>query len=613
MPEVVNTSALVVERDGAGEIEDNRPIMIDVDHVSMSFNMANEQLNSLKEYAVALAKGKLFFEEFKALDDVSFQVRKGDVFGIMGTNGSGKSTILKIIAGVLEPTKGKCTINGNIAPLIELGAGFDMDLSARENIYLNGALLGYSRDFINEHFDEIVEFAEVEKFLDMPLKNYSSGMVSRIAFAIATVIVPEILVVDEVLSVGDFMFQRKCENRITQLIEEYGVTVLIVSHSNDQIARLCNKAIWIEKGHERLQGDAKFVSHVYGGLGGRTGSKESEQIVFNALVKSFGFSRGEKEEGVRVFSGESPASICNKMALEAWRENPRDSVALVCDNTHVNAVVANGLAGAIKMPVLSSGGSDCLSEAAERALSEIQPETIFLFGVDVLGTRIRERLAALPWDPRLIEFGGGNSATGFSLQVLEYGSQMGLWGDTVYIVSFEDNMESLSLAPLIYSEGAPAVVLDGGYCSFGELENALLGLSLSNWVFVGPSVEEAYASLSNKSVMSSRIAGGSVCGGSLDVFKVVRSRLSPNGGAVCLGSGELSQWPNYLSMGYYGGWRELPFMLIDKTNLDSEARCLDFLSKEKNLVSQLVFVSGNSGLNSAEQDLFASALIGCDV
>lgn len=613
MPEVVNTSALVVEQDGSGEVEDSRPIMIDVDHVSMSFNMANEQLNSLKEYAVALAKGKLFFEEFKALDDVSFQVRKGDVFGIMGTNGSGKSTILKIIAGVLEPTKGKCTVNGNIAPLIELGAGFDMDLSARENIYLNGALLGYSRDFINEHFDEIVEFAEVEKFLDMPLKNYSSGMVSRIAFAIATVIVPEILVVDEVLSVGDFMFQRKCENRITQLIEEYGVTVLIVSHSNDQIARLCNKAIWIEKGHERLQGDAKFVSHVYGGLGGRIGSKESEQIVFNALIRSFGFNQGGKEERVRVFSGESPASICNKMALEAWRENPRDSVAIVCDNTHANAIVANGLAGSLKMPVLSSGGSERLSEAAERALSEIQPETIFLFGVDVPSTRIREKLAALPWNPQLVEFGGSNSAVDFSLQVLEYGSQMNLWGDTAYIVSFEDNIESLSLAPLAYSEGAPVIVLDDGYCSFGELENALLESSLSNWVFVGPSVEKAHASLSGKSVVCSRIAGGSVHGSFLDIFKVVRSRLSPNGGAVCVGSGELSQWPNYLSMGYYGGLQGFPFMLMDKANLDNEARCLDFLSKERNLVSQLVFVSSNFGLNSVERDLLVSALTDCDV
>ena len=197
MPETVNTSAL------ADVIEDlssdNRPTMVKVDHVSMVFNMASEQLNSLKEYAIQIARRKLFFEGFTALDDISFEVKKGDVFGIIGTNGSGKSTMLKIIAGVLEPSKGTCEINGNIAPLIELGAGFDDELSARENIYLNGALLGYSKDFITDHFDEIVEFAEIEKFLDMPLKNYSSGMVARIAFAIATVIVPRILVVDEVL------------------------------------------------------------------------------------------------------------------------------------------------------------------------------------------------------------------------------------------------------------------------------------------------------------------------------------------------------------------------------------------------------------------------------
>ena len=223
--------------------------MVRVDHVSMVFNMASEQLNSLKEYLIKIARRELFFEGFTALDDISFVVKKGDVFGIIGTNGSGKSTMLKIIAGVLEPTKGHCEINGNIAPLIELGAGFDTELSARENIYLNGALLGYSKDFIDEHFEEIVSFfAEVEKFLDMPLKNYSSGMVARIAFAIATVIVPEILVVDEVLSVGDFMFQKKCEDRISELIEKHGVTVLIVSHSNEQIARAMQQSNLDRKG-----------------------------------------------------------------------------------------------------------------------------------------------------------------------------------------------------------------------------------------------------------------------------------------------------------------------------------------------------------------------------
>ena len=240
MPENVNTTPLAAQPPVFAD--DNRATMVKVDHVSMIFNMASEQLNSLKEYAIALARRELRFKEFRALDDVSFEVKKGDVFGILGTNGSGKSTMLKIIAGVLEPTKGTCSIHGNIAPLIELGAGFDLELTARENIYLNGALLGYSKKFIEQHFDEIVDFAEIEKFLDMPMKNYSSGMVARIAFAIATVIVPEILIVDEVLSVGDFMFQQKCERRITQLIKEHDVTVLIVSHNNDQIERLCNKA-----------------------------------------------------------------------------------------------------------------------------------------------------------------------------------------------------------------------------------------------------------------------------------------------------------------------------------------------------------------------------------
>lgn len=613
MPEVVNTSALVIDQGETEGAEDSRPVMIDVDHVSMSFNMASEQLNSLKEYALALAKGKLFFEEFKALDDVSFQVRKGDVFGIMGTNGSGKSTILKIIAGVLEPTKGKCTVNGNIAPLIELGAGFDMDLSARENIYLNGALLGYSRDFINEHFDEIVEFAEVEKFLDMPLKNYSSGMVSRIAFAIATVIVPEILVVDEVLSVGDFMFQRKCENRITQLIEEYGVTVLIVSHSNDQIARLCNKAIWIEKGHERLQGDAKMVAHVYGGLGGRTGSKESEQIVFEALLKSFDFDCEKTKEACRVFSGESPASICNKMALEAWRESPRSSVALVCDNTHVNAVIANGLAGALKIPVLSSGGGERLSEAVERALAEMRPETVFFFDVDCLGARLCEEVAALPWGPRLIEFAGDDSAAGLSLRALEYGTRMNLWSDTAYVVSFEDNAESLALAPLAYSEGAPVIALDSEYCAFDELEKALIGASFSRVVFVGPSVECAYASFAHVPVELLRIAEGSLREAVLDVFETSYSRLLADGHAVFVGSSELSQWPNYLSMGYCGGLTGHSLMLVDKTNLDSEARCLEFLSREKSRISRLVFVGGDSALSPVERGLLLSALVDCGV
>lgn len=241
---------------------DIEPI-ISVDDVTMVFNIASERLTNLKEYAIKIIKRELFFKEFLALKNVSFQINKGDVYGLVGTNGSGKSTMLKIIAGVLEPTKGSVEVHGRIAPLIELGAGFDMDLSARENVYLNGALLGYPKRFIEQHFDQIVEFAEVEQFLDMPLKNYSSGMIARIAFSIATVIVPDILIVDEALSVGDFLFQEKCENRIQSLIEEHGVTVLFVSHSIDQVERVCQKAIWIEKGELRLDGPVDEVCAAY--------------------------------------------------------------------------------------------------------------------------------------------------------------------------------------------------------------------------------------------------------------------------------------------------------------------------------------------------------------
>lgn len=237
--------------------------MIVVDHVDMVFNIANQQLNSLKEYLIALVRRQLFFREFKALEDINITINRGDVYGIVGTNGSGKSTLLKIIAGVLEPTHGKCSINGTIAPLIELGAGFDHELTACENVYLNGALLGYSKKFIDEQFDSIVDFAEVGDFIDMPLKNYSSGMVARIAFAIATATTPDILVVDEALSVGDFRFQEKCEARINDLVKNHGTTLLFVSHDINQVERVCKKAVWIEKGHMRMDGPVEEVCEAY--------------------------------------------------------------------------------------------------------------------------------------------------------------------------------------------------------------------------------------------------------------------------------------------------------------------------------------------------------------
>lgn len=236
---------------------------VEVNDVSMIFNMASEQLNNLKEYFIAIVRRNLFFKEFRALNHISFKVPKGDVMGLVGTNGSGKSTMLKIIAGVLEASEGEVVVRGNIAPLIELGAGFDSDLTARENIYLNGALLGYTKEFIDENLDNIVEFAELKDFLDMPLKNYSSGMVARIAFAIATVVEPDILIVDETLSVGDMFFQEKCEKRIKSFIDSGNVTVLFVSHSLEQVERICKHAVWIEKGELRMVGDVQNVCDAY--------------------------------------------------------------------------------------------------------------------------------------------------------------------------------------------------------------------------------------------------------------------------------------------------------------------------------------------------------------
>lgn len=236
--------------------------IIKVDHVSMRFNLAREKVDSLKEYIIKAFKGKLQYDEFWALKDVSFEVKRGDAVGLIGLNGSGKSTMLKVIARVLKPTKGKVEVNGTVAPLIELGAGFDFDLTGKENIYLNGALLGRSRKQMNEVVDDIIEFSELAEFMDVPMKNYSSGMLSRLAFAIATSGSADILIVDEVLAVGDFLFQQKCIDRIKGMMAN-GTTVLFVSHSIEQVEEICNKAVWIKSGEIFMQGGAKEVCSVY--------------------------------------------------------------------------------------------------------------------------------------------------------------------------------------------------------------------------------------------------------------------------------------------------------------------------------------------------------------
>ena len=237
-------------------------IVIEVKNATVRFNKSAESISGLKEYIIKMLKRELMFQEFLALKNINFTVKRGESWGLIGKNGSGKSTLLKLISGIIRPYQGNVTVNGSISPLSELGAGFDPELTARENIFLNGALLGYSKIFIESHFQEIVDFAELNDFIDVPIKNFSSGMSARLGFAIATVQKPDILIVDEVLAVGDFSFQQKCKERMENLLSN-GTTLLFVSHSIEQVKELCSKAIWIDNGEVRAIGETHSVSQEY--------------------------------------------------------------------------------------------------------------------------------------------------------------------------------------------------------------------------------------------------------------------------------------------------------------------------------------------------------------
>ena len=239
-----------------------KALALQVDHVSMKFNLSSQKVDNMKEYFIKMIKKELMYQEFWALKDVNFDIQRGDRVGIMGMNGAGKSTLLKVIAGVLKPTEGNVRCFLNNAPLLELGAGFDRQYTGAENIYLYGAVLGYSREFIQKKYDDIVKFSELGRFIDVPVKNYSSGMKARLGFSIATVVEPEILILDEVLSVGDKRFRKKCEARIQSMFDK-GVTVLFVSHSTDQVLRMCNKGILLEQGKLVAQGDVEEIVDLY--------------------------------------------------------------------------------------------------------------------------------------------------------------------------------------------------------------------------------------------------------------------------------------------------------------------------------------------------------------
>ncbi len=593
MPENVNTSVLEIESELADD--SSKKTMIKVDHVSMIFNMASEQLNSIKEYAIAALKRELRFKEFRALDDVSFEVKQGDVFGILGTNGSGKSTILKIIAGVLEPSKGSCMVNGNIAPLIELGAGFDMELTARENIYLNGALLGYSKQFIEENFDDIVEFAEVEKFLDMPMKNYSSGMVARIAFAIATVIVPEILIVDEVLSVGDFMFQKKCEDRITKLIKEHGVTVLIVSHNNDQIERLCNKAVWIEKGHLRMAGTAKEVCQTYRVLGGHVGSKESEQIVFETLQDP----NKPDMSGIESIEADTRYGIAAKLSSRCYPDGAK-TVILASGEHEMVPLIANGLAGALDAPILLTQ-NESVPDITAQELTRLNPQTVYVLNggtVDMDAVR-KEVKAALPL--AAIAAIEGKDARGLSWAIYEYGEENALWGAGIALTYDGCLGDLASLSPYLYSKKCPVLVklaeepisskacevasrkeealIIGGFKSFPDAGIApIVGSSTAVHRFVGKDQYDANELINNwieRSVDA-------------DSFLVV------------------SIWhpEDALAVGPFAAKNGSLVLLEDPQNLDSVAHGITYVGGDK---KQLRFVGDRSRFNDLDKELLVKA------
>ncbi len=589
MPENVNTSVLEIESQLADD--SSKSTMIKVDHVSMIFNMASEQLNSIKEYVIAAAKRELRFKEFRALDDVSFEVKQGDVFGILGTNGSGKSTILKIIAGVLEPSKGSCTVNGNIAPLIELGAGFDMELTARENIYLNGALLGYSKQFIEENFDDIVEFAEVEKFLDMPMKNYSSGMVARIAFAIATVIVPEVLIVDEVLSVGDFMFQKKCEDRITKLIKEHGVTVLIVSHNNDQIERLCNKAVWIEKGHLRMAGTAHEVCQTYRVLGGHVGSKESERIVFETLQNP----KKPDMSGIESIEADTRYGIAAKLSLRCYPDGAKN-VILASGEHEMVPLIATGFAGALDAPILLAQ-NEGVPDATAQELSRLNPQTVYVLDGGTLNTEIVKKEVRSSLPNVAIEALIGKDASELSWAIYHYGEKSLLWGENVALTYDGCLGDLASLSPYLYSEKCPVLVKHGEESVPAEMCKVAAAKSAALIVGGFKSFpDEGIAPIANSSAEAHRFVGN----GPYDANEKINNWIEERSSASSMLVASIWHPEDALAIAPFAAKGGSLVLLEDPQNLDSVAHAIKYLGGNK---KQLLFVGDKSRFNDLDKEL----------
>lgn len=600
MQEAVNVTTISIEEDEAG---DSRRSMIEVDGVSMVFNMASERLNNLKEYAIALARRELRFKEFWALRDISLDVKEGDVFGILGTNGSGKSTLLKIIAGVLEPTKGECRIHGNIAPLIELGAGFDMELTARENIYLNGALLGYPKKFIQRHFDEIVEFAEIEQFLDMPLKNYSSGMVARIAFAIATVIVPEILIVDEVLSVGDFMFQKKCEDRIMSLIKEHNVTVLIVSHNHDQVERLCNKAAWIEKGHMRMLGSAKDVCDTYRVLGGHSGGSESEEKVLSILQSKVGPRKGS----CGALSADSRYGMAAKASGLSFPDGAACTVITPGDRNMEN-LLATGLAGALGAPILLTQEGH-VPDATLQELGRLCASEAILVGCDEdvardletqFGKRMRFTCLNAPSYPEL------------SRAVYQHGRERGFWGETVIVTYVECVTDLVTLSPYTYARKCPVLLQERhlDHVDDGSMRIASEG-GFSEVLVLGSDhgfPEEALELLREMGKDVVRFCGRDVFDANRTINEWLIGQPSSDFEETELLISSAWNAPDAFGIAPYAAKDGCLIMLEDPNDLDSVASCIDYIMGKEGRVRKVTFVGDHNRFTEMDRKLLAKAV-----
>ncbi|WP_165054754.1 MULTISPECIES: ATP-binding cassette domain-containing protein [unclassified Adlercreutzia] len=607
MPENVNTTPLQNLEDPSFDEHSTAENMIKVDHVSMIFNMASEQLNSLKEYAIALARHELRFKEFRALNDVSFEVRKGDVFGILGTNGSGKSTLLKIIAGVLDPSEGSIEINGSIAPLIELGAGFDLELTARENIYLNGALLGYSKKFIDESFDEIVEFAEVKEFLDMPMKNYSSGMVARIAFAIATVIIPDILIVDEVLSVGDFMFQQKCERRITKLIKEHEVTVLIVSHSNDQIERLCNKAIWIEKGHTRMMGDARDVCRIYRVLGGHIGSEKSERQVFDMLN-----AKTPIPEGVlKTIAGEDRYGTAANLMEKAGYEP--GGVALIVPGEHASpCLMATGLSGILDAPILPTK-AEVLPDTISQWLKRYAPSRIVILGSTALVSQKVEDSLAVLFKHSQIERIEGESWDELSANVYEFGKGQGSgWGKTALLTYDGCSGDLVSFSPLSWTKRMPTFFIKENGRATEPVEKIIASNNLNHILALGGDChfsDEYLNDLVDKTTWK-RIAGRDCYHANRMINEIVEETFFDESSPTALEYIVCTTWDpaDAFSIGAYAGKKNSLTILEDPQNLDSVAQAIEYIGLKQNDIRQLTFLGDHTRFSDLDKSLLGKAL-----